>query len=331
MFSQATCKQASKNPRWGDLPPSSSASHCCEQEEGDRGQEGSVQSPSTLGSLTRGRLLRLVKGAEESGWCRAGEDEMRIQGRGEAQVSLPASLGLSQPFGEGEEGTFRGGTALSAQRCSLGFIPGGYGLAQAPNPAGFLSQSHQFLPATGTESRPGRLPRKPERGTSTGALSRSPPSPPSGKGDAGSCHPRTCVKAPTCSAETPVPAQRHRSARATSCTGSRARPTASAVKTPPPSPVCDPVVPITSFSAPRRQTFHLRDLSDAGRGAHRLLPPNRLTVRTFPELLGLGGKGWPAPSAPGHRQRLRLPRLPSQLLNTHTDLNPRSGTKANRS
>lgn len=30
----------------------------------------------------------------------AGEGEIRIRGRGEAQVSLP---GLSQPFGEGDE------------------------------------------------------------------------------------------------------------------------------------------------------------------------------------------------------------------------------------
>lgn len=44
-----------------------------------------------------------MKGREESGWCQAGEDEIKIWGCGEAQVSLPGSLGLSQPFGEGEE------------------------------------------------------------------------------------------------------------------------------------------------------------------------------------------------------------------------------------
>lgn len=62
-----------------------------------------MQSPSTFSSLTGGRLLRQAEGTEESGLCRAGEDEIRIRGRGMAQVSLLGSLGLSQPFGEGEE------------------------------------------------------------------------------------------------------------------------------------------------------------------------------------------------------------------------------------
>lgn len=51
------------------------------------------------------------------------------------------SLGLPQPFGEGEEEMFLGGMTPSSQRRSSGFILGSYRLVQVLRSAGFLSCS----------------------------------------------------------------------------------------------------------------------------------------------------------------------------------------------
>lgn len=61
----------------------------CEQEEREHVSGRERAEPQQTQLTHHSKLLRQTKGSEESGWCRAGEDEIWIRGCGEAQVSLP--------------------------------------------------------------------------------------------------------------------------------------------------------------------------------------------------------------------------------------------------
>lgn len=64
----------------------------CEQEERERVSGREWAEPWQTQRTHHSELLRQAKGREESGWCWAGEDEMWIWCRGEAQVSLPGAV-----------------------------------------------------------------------------------------------------------------------------------------------------------------------------------------------------------------------------------------------
>lgn len=78
---------------------------------------------------------------DESGWCQAGEEEIRIQGHGEAQVSILGSMRLSQPFRESEGEDVPGRNNSVVPEMLLGVILACYRLVQDLHSMGFLSHS----------------------------------------------------------------------------------------------------------------------------------------------------------------------------------------------